>query len=171
MKKYFYILIFLHFIISCNNTQKTAKKDLKEIAKEVMNNAKNCALITVDSVGVAHVRTMDPFFPEEDFTVWMGTNPKSLKVKQIQKNPKVTLYYFDTKSVSYVTLQGVAKIVNAQSKKEKFWKKEWKNYYKNRTLDYVLIQFTPNKATIISEKYNVLGDSITWKTPELNFNK
>jgi general stress protein 26 len=110
---------------------------------------------------------MDPFLPEDNFTVWMGTNPKSLKVSQIQKNKLVSLYYFDKESAGYITLQGVATIVNTRDKKEQYWKKEWKNFYKNTTTDYVLIKFVPNKATIISEKHQVLGDSITWKAPKL----
>ncbi|MDC1465426.1 pyridoxamine 5'-phosphate oxidase family protein [Polaribacter sp.] len=141
--------------------------ELKEIAKELMVHAENAALITVDSLGVSHVRAMDPFLPEDNFTVWMGTNPKSSKVSQIKKNNLVSLYYFDKESAGYITLQGVATIVNTRDKKEQYWKKEWKNFYKNTTTDYVLIKFVPNKATIISEKHQVLGNSITWEAPKL----
>lgn len=145
------------------------KKEIREIAREIMIAAKNCALITVDSLGIANVRTMDPFLPEDNFTVFMGTNSKSLKVKQIRDNNKVTLYYFDPKSVSYITLQGTAEIVNEQKMKEKYWKTAWENFYKNSKTDYLLIKFTPKKANIISEKYNLLGDAITWQTSQINF--
>jgi general stress protein 26 len=149
------------------NTPNTPEIGLKEVAKELMMHAENAALITVDSMGIAHVRAMDPFAPEPDFTVWMGTNPKSLKVSQILKNNAVSLYYFDKENGGYITLQGVASIVNTKDKKEHYWKKEWKGFYKNTTTDYILIKFVPNKATIISEKYKVLGDSITWEVPKL----
>jgi general stress protein 26 len=185
MKKYIYACLFLKFskgtqhvkfvlflcllfnFMSCMNTSKTPKMSLKEIAKELMVHAESAALITVDSEGVTHVRAMDPFLPEDNFTVWMGTNPKSLKVSQIQKNKLVSLYYFDKESAGYIAFQGVATIVNTKDKKEQYWKKEWKNFYKNTTTDYVLIKFVPNKATIISEKHQVLGDSITWAVPKL----
>ena len=150
----------------CTN-QKNIPMELKEIAKELMVHAENAALITVDSLGVSHVRAMDPFLPEDNFTVWMGTNPKSSKVSQIKKNNLVSLYYFDKESAGYITLQGVATIVNTRDKKEQYWKKEWKNFYKNTTTDYVLIKFVPNKATIISEKHQILGNSITWEAPKL----
>ena len=163
------MFVVMIFISSCNTPSNSTKKDLKEITKEIMITAKSCAFITIDSLGVAHARAMDPFLPEDDFTVWFGTNSKSLKVQQIQKNKNVTLYYFDAKSGSYVTLQGVASTVNSQVEKEKYWKEEWKNFYKNRTTDYLLIKFTPKKAMVISEKYSVLGDEITWRTPEINF--
>jgi general stress protein 26 len=167
--KYLSILLVLLLFVSCDKTPNPIKKNIKEIAKEIMMNAKNCAFITIDSLGVAHVRAMDPFLPEEDFTVWMATNPKSLKVQQVKKNKNVSLYYFDSKSVSYVTLQGVVSIVNGAAEKEKYWKVAWKNFYKNRTTDYILLKFTPKTGTIISEKYKILGDTITWKTPQINF--
>jgi general stress protein 26 len=167
--KYFLFVFLLVVFVSCNNASEITKKDLKEIAKEIMSDAKNCALITIDTAGIAHARAMDPFLPEVDFTVWMGTNSRSLKVRQIEKNKKVTLYYFDSEGVSYVTLQGVAEIVNTKVEKEKFWKKKWENFYPNRTTDYRLIKFTPNKANIISEKYQILGDSISWETPIIKF--
>ena len=185
MKKHIYACLFLKFskatqrikfvlflcllfnFMSCMNTLKTSKMSLKEIAKELMVNAESAALITVDSIGVTHVRAMDPFLPEDNFTVWMGTNPKSSKVSQIKKNNLVSLYYFDKESAGYITLQGVATIVNTREKKDRYWKKEWKNFYKNTTTDYILIKFVPNKATIISEKHQVLGDSITWEAPKL----
>jgi general stress protein 26 len=149
----------------CTNQSKVSM-ELKEIAKELMIEG-SAALITVDSLGISHVRAMDPFVPEDNFTVWMGTNPKSSKVSQIKKNNLVSLYYFNKESAGYITLQGVATIVNTKEKKDRYWKKEWKNFYKNTTTDYILIKFVPNKATIISEKHQVLGDSITWEAPKL----
>jgi general stress protein 26 len=167
--KYASVFLLLLIFVSCDNTQNPIKKNIKEIAKEIMTNAKNCAFITIDSLGVAHARAMDPFLPEVDFTVWMATKPSSLKIKQLQGNNNVTLYYFDKESVSYVTLQGTASIVNSRNEKEKFWKKEWKNFYKNRTSDYALIKFIPKVGNVISEKYKIFGDSITWETPQINF--
>jgi general stress protein 26 len=163
--KFVLLLGLLLNFIRCTN-QSYIPMELKEIAKELMIEG-NAALITVDSLGVSHVRAMDPFLPEDNFTVWMGTNPKSSKVSQIKKNNLVSLYYFDKESAGYITLQGVATIINTREKKDHYWKKEWKNFYKNTTTDYILIKFVPNKATIISEKHQVLGDSITWEAPKL----
>jgi general stress protein 26 len=165
IKFVFFCLVFN--LTNCLDTSNTPKISLKEIAKELMAAAENAALITMDSIGIVHVRAMDPFLPGDDFTVWMGTNPKSLKVSLIQKNKMVSLYYFDKKSGGYITLQSVATIVNTKNKKEQYWIKEWINFYQNSTTDYVLIKFVLNKAKIISKKCQVLGNSITWEAPEL----
>jgi general stress protein 26 len=165
------ILFLLLISISCINkkTEVSTDLDLKSIAREIITSSKNCTLITIDSVGIAHARTMDPFPPDENFIIWMATNPKSSKVNQIKNNQNVTLYYFDNENSSYVTIQGSAKLVNSIESKEKYWKNDWENFYKNRTTDYLLIQFTPTKLNLISEKHNILGDSISWKTPEVLF--
>ncbi len=46
-----------------------------------------CALITIDETGRPQVRTMNPFPPDEDMTVWFATNTRSLKVQQMRKRP------------------------------------------------------------------------------------
>ncbi len=50
-------------------------------AKDVMNKARYCALITSDGSGYPHVRIMDPFSPDEGLIVWFGTNRHSRKVQ------------------------------------------------------------------------------------------
>lgn len=158
------IALCLISLYACSEKQ-DVKKSLKEIAREVIIASKNCALITVDSLGIANARAMDPFLPEDDFTIWMGTNSKSKKVIDIQNNAKVTLYYFDKTDPGYVTIQGTATLVDSQEAKEKYWKEEWKNFYKDRKTNYLLIKFTPSQLNVISEKHGILGDSITWKSP------
>src|SRR5215210_6337250 len=81
-------------------------------AREIMTTTRYCALITTGRNGRAQARTMDAFVPEEDMTVWLATNPRSRKVAEILRNPKVTLYYFDRESVAYVTLYGTARLIN-----------------------------------------------------------
>lgn len=161
-------ILLLTLFLSCTTNQQ-AEKDVKEIAREIITISKNCALITVDSLGVANARAMDPFLPQEDFTVWLATNPKSGKVQDIMRNPNVTLYYFDKNDPGYVTIQGNATLVDDSDRKEQFWKEEWKNFYKDRKTNYLLIKVVPKKLFVISERYKILGDSITWKAPEIRF--
>ena len=51
-------------------------------AREIMAEARYCALITVDASGHPQARTMDPFAPEDGMVVWFGTNLNSRKVKE-----------------------------------------------------------------------------------------
>jgi general stress protein 26 len=65
---------------------------------------------------------MDAFAPGEDLVVWLGTNPKSRKVAEIRHNNRVALYYFVATERSYVTITGIARLVNDPQEKAKRWK-------------------------------------------------
>ena len=108
------------------------RQTLVAYAREIMTNARYCALISVDSVGRARARTMDPFPADEDMVVWLGTNSRSRKVAEIRRHPRVTLYYFDRENQSYVTIYGTARLVNDPKEKAKRWKDEWKAFYPDR---------------------------------------
>lgn len=165
-------IAFFFSIYGCAQQKTIAKNNdskLISAAKEIILSAKTCALISVDPEGRPRVRTMDPFPPEEDLTVWFGTNASSRKVNQIQKNNRVTLYYLDNDNTGYVMIHGTASIVNDVTKKEKYWKTKWKDFYPNFPEGYMLIKVEPQWLEVISETRGILGDSLTWKPKKVIF--
>jgi general stress protein 26 len=145
------------------------RESLIATAREIMKTARYCALITLDSAGRPDARTMDPFPPDEQMIVWLGTNSKSRKVAEIRRNHRVTLYYFDRDAQAYVTISGLARIVSDPKEKAKHWKDEWKNFYPDRERGYLLIAVTPEKLEVISEKKGIIGNSVTWTPPAITF--
>jgi len=171
-KKLAYILFFL---LSFNSFGQNIKKDTTNVklisaAKEIMIAAGTCALVSLDKEGGARVRTMDPFKPENNLTVWLGTNSKSRKVNQIKNSEKVTLYYLDSDDSSYVIIYGTAQLVNDKTQLEKRWKEKWKDFYPNKTENYLLIKITPIWMEISSTSRGIFGDTKTWQPPRVWFN-
>jgi general stress protein 26 len=146
-----------------------SRETLIATAREIMGSARYCALITLDSKGRAHARTMDPFPPDENMLVWFGTNPKSRKVAEIRRNRRVTLYYFDREGAAYVTISGVARLVNDPKEKAGRWKDEWKAFYPDREQGYLLIAVTPQELEIVSEKKGIVGDAVRWTPPTIRW--
>ncbi|MGI9065096.1 MAG: pyridoxamine 5'-phosphate oxidase family protein [Pyrinomonadaceae bacterium] len=138
-------------------------------AREVITAARYCALITLDAKGRAQARTLDPFAPDVNMVIRLGTNSRSRKVAEIRRNPRVTLYYFDREGQGYVTIRGTARLVNDPIQKAKWWKDEWKTFYPDREKDYLLIVVTPERLEVISEKLGIPGDPETWKPPSVSF--
>jgi len=149
--------------------QRLSRDTLIATAREIMGAARYCALITLDSKGRAHARTMDPFPPDEHMLVWFGTNPKSRKVAEIRRNNRVTLYYFDREGAAYVSISGVARLSNDPQEKARRWKDEWKVFYPDREKGYLLIAVTPQELEIVSEKKGIVGDAIKWAPPTVRF--
>jgi general stress protein 26 len=145
----------------------TARKREAAIAaaREIMSMQKYCALITVDSSGQPHARTMNPFPPEADMTVWIATNSRCRKVREIQNHSRVSLYYADHNEASgYVVLTGQAVLVDEMS--EKLQRK--RDYWDQAFPDWkylILIKVIPEKLEVLNYKRDLLNDEATWQTP------
>lgn len=61
-------------------------------ARSTMRGKKYCLLITRSERG-SDARVLQPFPPEDDFTVWLGTSAGSRKVAQLRQNDAATLVY------------------------------------------------------------------------------
>lgn len=139
--------------------------ELIAAAREIIASARYCALITVDSSGRSQARTLDPFPPDEQMNIWLGTNAHSRKVREIRRNPHVVLYYFDRETQAYVAITGRARLVADAKLKLKWWKDEWRDFYPNRERDYLLIQVRPERLEIVSVKRGIVGNDKAWTPP------
>ena len=159
-------------LLTAQNTE-TASYDpdtLITAANELIQSTRYCALITLDKSGHPQVRIMDPFYPDENMTVWLGTNVNSRKVQEIRNDSRVTLYYEESKGAGYVVIKGHAVIVDDEEKEKEYWKKGWDAYYSDQKSNYVLIKVTPDELEIIDYNHTIIGDSETWAVPKVKFN-
>lgn len=164
------VLFLLFFTPPAFAQQPSFSRDaLIAAAREIMISTRYCALITTGRTGRAHARAMDAFAPEADLTVWLATNPRSRKVTEIRRNPKVTLYYFDRESAAYVTIYGTARLVNDRAEKQRRWKDDWKAFYPDRDKSYLLIKVTPHRLEVVNINKGVVGTSPTWQPLSVDF--
>jgi general stress protein 26 len=118
-------------------------------AADIIQKARYCTFITIDQDGQPQARVVDPLAPDSAFTIWIATNPLTRKVDQIRRNPRVTLSCFDAATSSYVTMLGRGELVSSVAEKQRHWKDDWSQIYKNgaRGNDVVLIRFTPSRRS------------------------
>jgi general stress protein 26 len=168
----FSVLLFMPFTGISQNKLLDDSSDNKLIyaAKEIITSASTCALITLDDEGRPRVRQMDAFPPEDDFTIWFGTNPKSRKVNQIKNDSRVTLYYLDSDDTGYVMIHGKAQLVHDLWEKEKHWKSDWEAFYPDYPNDFLLIKVSPDWMEVVSYVYGITGDPDTWEPQQVKFN-
>jgi len=143
---------------------------LLRAAREIITAAQVCTLITIDESGAPRARAMDAFLPDEDFIIWFGTNPQSRKVKQILLDHRVTLYYFDKLTMSYVTILAKAEIITSSKEIDKYWHESWLKFYPDYPQGYLLVKTTPIWLEVISESRGIIGDPLTWQPPKVLFN-
>jgi general stress protein 26 len=172
-KYLFFVVFFSSFLLAQNNNSYTAKEisrdSLLMVSHAIIESAGCRVLITVDENGKPHAREMDPFTPGEDMVVWLGTSPKTRKVKQIENNPNVVVFFYDTKGLSYVSIEGKARLINDPTLKAKYWKSYWDQYYPDRDKDFELIQVTPVRLELISYKHHLFWTTDTFTPPSVEF--
>lgn len=152
-------------LLSQSDTSLTQQIDYINVAREIISEAGFCSLVTIDDHQQAIIRIMDPFPPEDDLTIFFGTNSKSRKVKQLMHNPNVSVLFFDRSNYGYVTLYGKAILEDSEIVKEKYWKEQWLDFYPNYPDGYSIIKFIPDSLEMISPHHEISGDEETWKSP------
>ena len=168
IKQKWIFILFLGFLTIGNIHAQNNNDTILNVAKGIIKSNKYCTLITVDSTGEVHARMMEVFPMESDFIIWFGTNVKSRKVSEIHNNPKVTVYYESTNSSGYLTVYGIAQIIEDSKEKSRLWKKEWENFFTDKD-NFVLIKVIPYKLEIISYKHGINGDKETWRAVNFKF--
>jgi general stress protein 26 len=147
-----------------------ARPAIVAAARDIIGKARYATFVTVDRQGQPQARVVDPFAPEEDWSIWLATNPLTRKASEIAANPRVTLLYFDASRASYVTVVGAARLVRDEGEKAKRWKDDWKPFYKNanRGDDFLLIKFEPERLEIVSPVLGMNNDPANWRPVVLN---
>jgi general stress protein 26 len=140
-------------------------------ARAVARKARYATFITIGPEGQPQARIVDALGPDEDFAVWIGTNPATRKVAEIAKDPRVTVSFFEPSLPAYVTLVGTATVVTDPSVKAKHWKESWAPFYKNesRGSDFALLKFVPHRLEIVSEKDGLVNAPATWRPVTVDF--
>ncbi len=140
-------------------------------AREIIEAARFGALITLDERGSPRVRAMDPFAPDEHMVVWLGTHRATRKVADIQRDPRVALYYLAPDGDGYASISGIARLVDDSAEKAHRWKDEWERYYADREADYLLIMVRPVRLEVVNYRLGVVGDAATWRPPAVEFHR
>lgn len=150
-------------------TDTPARDSLLSAAREIMGMQKYCALITVDSTGRPHARTMNPFPPEEDMTVWIATNSRSRKIREIRNNPNVCLYYADHKEAhGYVAITGKAVLVDDINEKLKRKRDYWSQAFPDFKY-LILIKVVPEHLDVLNYARGGTNEPVTWRVPSVEF--
>jgi general stress protein 26 len=161
------IALLMSLTIPCAGAAQAApaRTEVIAAARDIMQTARYATLVSIGADGHPQARVIDPFVPEADFTIWVGTNRQTRKVGEIRANPRVTLLYFNADAGEFVTLIGTATLVDDAASKARHWKDEWVAFYPNGRTDesYMLIRIHPIRLEVVSPARGILNDVKTWR--------
>lgn len=125
-------------------------KNEKNIAllKEMTENVRICMFTTVSLKDELSARPMATVKVEDDGSIWFFSNEYDLKSKEISKENEVMLAYSDPAKNTYITVNGKAKLINDQVRKEAYFSPAVKAWFPDGLEDprLILICVEPETA-------------------------
>ena len=86
-------------------------------------------------------------------------------MKEIERDSRVTLTFFNVAANEYVTVFAKAGVVSDAARKAAHWKAEWRPFYKQQTRgsDFMLFEVRPFRLEISSPRHRLANDPQTWR--------
>ncbi len=138
-------------------------------AREIIASQTYCALVTQGLDGFPSIRSMNPFPPEQDMSVWMATNSRSRKIVEIRRDPRVCLYYANHReAIGSVVITGKAVLVDNPEEKLKRKRAYWDQAFPDWQY-LMLIKVIPLRLEVINYKQNYNNAPVTWRAPFVEF--
>ncbi|NWG17547.1 MAG: pyridoxamine 5'-phosphate oxidase family protein [Chloroflexi bacterium] len=124
---------------------------LLDIVHKIIEAAVYGFLITLDESGQPNARVMQPFPPEADLTIWFGVSPHSRKVRELRRDSRATVTFYDPAKIAYVALAGSCQIVDDLEERRARWMEEWRLFFTAGPEgdDYALVRFTPERIEVM----------------------
>jgi general stress protein 26 len=135
-------------------------QEIRARARQIIDKSVNAIFTTMDEHGFPHPRTMWTAGMDDDFTAYFVTSRSLLKIRQIEADPRVCLFWTqvegDNIGWSYAFIKGKAEITDEQALRDRFWNDTMNQYFPHgrQDPDYVVIKVKPIEMTMMdSHKY------------------
>jgi general stress protein 26 len=129
-----------------------AKDDLKQRVVELITRNKYSKLITVGLDGAPHGRIMTNLPLGNNMVIWFATGLSTNKIKDIKKNPNVSVFVDDPDDQTNASIIGKAEIVTDDRLRKKYWQEPFSLYFPRGPSDpgYCLLKITPKKVEYLN---------------------
>ncbi len=135
--------------------------ELTSFTIDLMKRAPVAYMATVDGDGLPQVRAVENFrcsdkFPhtseviskleDDPLTSYLSINTSSNKLRQVENNPVVALYYCVPLEYKGVMLRGNAEVLDDLEFKKTIWVKGWERYYPQgySDPDFTILKIKPD---------------------------
>lgn len=136
-------------------------------AREIIAETHYCALVTLDKDGLPQIRTMNPFPLKDEIIIWFATSRSSRKVREINDNNKVSVYFADhVNAKGYVTITGTAEVIDDKELLVKMKRDYWEGMSNWQDI-FVLIKIVPKTLEVINYKHGLNNDPVTFRAPSI----
>lgn len=128
--------------------------------RATIRHTRYCFLISTGENSWSSARFMEPVFDLKTLVFFIGTHPKSRKVREIETNPKVTLAFGNIAQRANLIVYGTATVRSEPETKRRYWKGVWRLFFPNgpNGNDYAVIEVRAERMELMNFRYNVIAE-------------
>jgi len=129
-------------------------------ARSMLKKSKYCFLITNSDKQWPSARMVQHITNFDNFVIWLGTNPTLRKIKEIEKNPYVTLAFSNDRENANLIIYGQASIVHEAQERRKHWIGSWSLFFPSGPGgdDFVSIRIDPSEMELMNFKKSIVPE-------------
>lgn len=120
-------------------------KDLLKAGLSIVEKSSKTIIASVDNEGFPNLKAMLKPRENDGLEVfYFTTNTSSMRVKQYLKNPKASIYFYDSRFFRGILLRGTMEVLQDQPTKDRIWRDGDTMYYPKGVTDpdYCVLKFT-----------------------------
>jgi general stress protein 26 len=118
-------------------------------ARTITRRKKHCLLATRSADGIG-ARVLQPWRPDDEFTVWLGTDPSSRKADELRTCARASLAYQDDRHQACVVLVGEALLVTDPEVCRRRFMPMWRAFFpEGPEKGFVTVRFTTERIELI----------------------
>ena len=120
-------------------------KDFIRAGLSIVTRSGNAIIASVDDDGFPNLKAMLKPRENDGLKVfYFTTNTHSMRVKQYLKNPKASIYFYDSRFFRGIMLRGKMEVLQDQPTKDRIWRDGDEMYYSLGVTDpdYCVLKFT-----------------------------
>jgi general stress protein 26 len=124
-------------------------RDFIKAGLSIVARSGKAIIASVDEDGFPNLKAMYKPRENEGLKVfYFTTNTASMRVKHYLKNPKASIYFFDSRFFKGLMLKGMMDVLLDQPTRDRIWRDGDEMYYALGVTnpDYCVLKFTANKA-------------------------
>jgi general stress protein 26 len=126
-------------------------KDFIRAGLSIVAKSAKTIIASVDDDGIPNLKAMLKPRENDGLKVfYFTTNTSSLRVKQYSKNPKASIYFYDSRFFRGLMLRGIMEVLHDQPTKDRIWRDGDTVYYSLGVTDpdYCVLKFTAENGRI-----------------------
>ena len=152
-------------VLNVYKRKKQASADLSldhclRVARRIASRTKYAFLVTTAPDSAPSARLVQPIVEAADLEFFIGTDPRSRKVTEIEAYPAVTLAFNQSDEDASLVVYGTATVHHEPDFKEEYWKSTWRLFFPEgpQSDNYVVIRVRAERMELLSFQRNVIPE-------------